>query len=109
MRERLPVCLTGVSLKAKGVRHRSGPILKGISFGLVIESVRRVSWRDLGNDRGNPDLACRLVSLIPNNLTASRPAFVALFMATVATGTPLGICVRSDNYDYKSPFFFEIL
>ena len=41
---------------------------------------------------GASNLATRSASPTPNILTASKPAFVALFTATVATGTPLGIC-----------------
>lgn len=41
--------------------------------------------------RKETNLACKSMSLIPSNLTANKPAFVALFIATVATGTPLGI------------------
>ena len=38
-------------------------------------------------------LANRSASRIPIILTASKPALVALIIATVATGTPLGICI----------------
>ena len=40
--------------------------------------------------REKTHLANRSASRIPIILTASKPALVALFIATVATGTPLG-------------------
>ena len=43
--------------------------------------------------REKTHLANRSASRIPIILTASKPALVALFIATVATGTPLGICI----------------
>ena len=51
------------------------------------------------------NLATRLALPTPNILTASKPAFVALFTATVATGTPLGIC--RDNAKEKFRLLFE--
>ena len=44
-----------------------------------------------------PNLDTRSASQTPNILTASKPALVALFTATVATGTPLGICIINTN------------
>lgn len=50
-------------------------------------------------------LAWRLASPTPNILTARRPALVALFIATVATGTPLGIC----RLNRKEPVIYDQL
>lgn len=45
--------------------------------------------------RGKGNLDRRLSLATPNILTASNPALVALLTATVATGTPLGICTAN--------------
>ena len=65
-----------------------------------------LQWTDLtsylqkgGGKRGNLD---RILSLAtPNILTANNPALVALLTVTVATGTPLGICIANKCVNKK--------
>lgn len=46
----------------------------------------------------------RLSLATPNILTASNPALVALLTATVATGTPFGICTINEYICYEEAF-----
>mmetsp|Transcript_8662 Transcript_8662/g.22841 ORF Transcript_8662/g.22841 Transcript_8662/m.22841 type:complete len:255 (-) Transcript_8662:748-1512(-) len=52
-----------------------------------------VSWRRMNSCI----LRRRWISSIPNIRTASKPAFAALPIATVATGTPRGICTMDSS------------
>lgn len=54
------------------------------------------------------NLAWRAVSATPNILTANKPALVALFIATVATGTPLGICTTNNKIPVRGHSFLNI-